>query len=123
MFNQNFDKNWKLFEQNNLFTDEVKIKEYQNFNVAEMTIKDIFFDFDYLKTFFQKPFSDSRHFVANGYANGWDIEPSPVSDKLELIIEYTPQRNFYVLMVIYVLIVTVFAGIVAVKLYRNKINK
>ena len=123
VFNQNFDKNWKLFEQNNLFTDEVKIKEYQNFNVAEMTIKDIFFDFDYLKTFFQKPFPDNRHFVANGYANGWDIEPSLVSDKLELIIEYTPQRNFYVLMVIYVLIVTVFAGIVAVKLYRNKINK
>lgn len=52
-----------------------------------------------LSTLFLKNLPEERHFIANGFANGWEIrsEDRPgLGEENELIIEYRPQR-FYIL--------------------------
>lgn len=45
--------------------------------------------------FGKKEISSGEHFVANGFANGWRVDPnlfSQAEKEVELFIEYTPQR-------------------------------
>lgn len=62
----------------------------------------------FYETYFQKPLSEKNHFIANGYGNGWLIDLDGIKDfgkyelnkdntiDFELIIEFWPQRLFYV---------------------------
>lgn len=52
-----------------------------------------------LATFFLKALPEKQHFVANGFANGWEIQSEDfmsLGEDREFIIEYQPQR-FYLL--------------------------
>ncbi len=46
----------------------------------------------------EKPIADDRHYLVNGYANSWYIEPDDVNgtENYELIVEFFPQRLFYI---------------------------
>lgn len=46
----------------------------------------------------QKPIAESQHLVVNGFANGWEIGPKDSKGKTDyiIIVEYWPQRLFYI---------------------------
>lgn len=70
----------------------------------------------------KKEVSGDKHFVANGFANGWQIDPglfARTEKKVELFIEYTPQRIDNI-----GLIVSLFtAGVFLVSLFFIYIKK
>ena len=127
VFNQNYDGNWNLFEQDNLLVNTdvngSEVKNYPNFNVAEQPLKDVFWETDFLNTFFKEPLEGSSHFVANGYANGWYIKPSAGAEKLSFVIEYSNQRVFYILLIVNVSVLLLLVGMCAVKLYKKRKHK
>ena len=123
VFNQNFDKKWKLFQQSIIFSGEETAKDFPNYKVTEKPVKDIFWDMSFVKTLIKKPVSDNNHFIANGFANGWYFKNDSGVVKLELILEYTPQRYFYFLLAGYILMISVIVGVVTVKLYKIKKSK
>jgi len=44
-----------------------------------------------------KPIADDRHYLVNGYANSWHITPEDAggAEDYELVVEFWPQRLFY----------------------------
>ena len=60
--------------------------------------KGLLTQFPFLEFWGRKPLPEERHFLANGFANGWRVLPEDAGGRqdYELIIEFTPQRYFYV---------------------------
>ncbi|MCL5113763.1 MAG: hypothetical protein M1372_01165 [Patescibacteria group bacterium] len=98
VFSEAFNKQWKVFVRNAEKNDEKTTTNYFGGDIKEGQHKNIFFDSGIFETFGLKPIAEDRHFVANGYANGWHIEPSDAGGKSEytFIVEMTVQRSFYV---------------------------
>lgn len=44
----------------------------------------------------KNPYPEKSHFVVNGYANAWTIEPGRKGENMEFTIEFLPQRLFYI---------------------------
>ena len=72
----------------------------QNNNLSSGTI---------FESWFKKPFPDENHFVANGFSNAWYVDVDSICNNghkcnknedgsfdLELIIEFWPQKIFYI---------------------------
>lgn len=105
IFSENFHQGWKLYI--NELTNS-KISELENYGeivasyfdgeIMEGTHKNIFLDRNIFKTFWKKSISEERHLLVNGYANSWYITPedSGGEQDYELIIEFAPQRLFYI---------------------------
>lgn len=75
IFNQSYNANWKAYP----------VSEAQSYRTIPW------------ETFFLKPLPGSRHFLASGYANGWDLSPDDFKERSKtvgVIIEYQPQRYF-----------------------------
>lgn len=84
---------------------------------------------NFLEVLFTKPIPSKHHFVANGFSNGWIIKPEEVckvsknclvnrdgSYDMEIVIEYRPQRLFYIGLILS--IITLFAT--AIVLLKRK---
>ena len=63
-----------------------------------------------LATFLPQKNLASKHFMINGYANAWLIQPSDVNNKNDytVIVEMTDQRIFYLSLLISFITVIVF---------------
>jgi len=70
VFSESFHKGWKAY----------------------ITNKDTF------GTLIKRPIPENKHFLINGYANSWYISPddSHGNENYEIIVEFLPQRFFYV---------------------------
>jgi hypothetical protein len=77
IFGENYNSQWKAYissnfiEQNNVVNTHDNIKEDRNEN--SFTVQDI----SYL---FNQPVSNQYHFIANGYANAWYIDPQQLNE-------------------------------------------
>lgn len=86
VLSQNFNRGWKLYLTSNEPSAGVASGE----------------SFDKLyETWLAKPLGEDRHFVVNGYANGWLIDSEKLcagksSCNLEVIIEFQSQKLFYI---------------------------
>lgn len=105
VFSETFHQGWKAYpssqssvtsRQNqkimaSYFDGQVNQGEYQN----------KFFS-AFFETWGQKSIPEKRHLIANGYANSWQILPEDVdgAQNYELIIEFRPQRLFYLALAI-----------------------
>jgi len=99
VFSESFHKNWKLFvSTKSLHREENVLESYFEGQVQEGRHKNIFIDSDTFETLGLKALSENKHFVVNGYANGWYISPQDTEEKkeYEFIVEMTGQRIFYV---------------------------
>lgn len=91
-------------------------------------------DGDFFETWSNKAMlSNDTHFIANGYANGWQVDPKAICENelckknddgtydFEIVIEYFPQRIYYIslLVSVAVLIILLTIGI----LYRKIVRK
>jgi len=72
--------------------------DYFDGQVKEGSYKNVFFDGETLETWARKPLAESHHSLVNGYANSWFITPDNSGGRpdYEVIIEFAPQRLFYI---------------------------
>ena len=102
VFSEAFHPGWKVYLSNqegneetitNHFSDLVKEGKHQNIFLAKSTFE----------TWGQKEIAKSSHYLVNGYANAWQIFPEEIGRKscYELIVEFEPQRLFYLGAAIY----------------------
>ncbi len=78
-------------------------------------------------TWRNKPIADDKHYVVNNFANSWLIEPNDSKGKenYEIMIEFVPQRIFYIGMIISTIAIILYTLIVlTIFLFRKpkKIN-
>lgn len=93
-----FDSGWKLyhFKVQNYFSKS--IATYFNDEIEEKEPLNTFIDGNTFETWGKRPIAEDKHFPINGYANAWLILPEDVNvnETYELIVEYVPQRLFYI---------------------------
>lgn len=99
IFNESFDGNWKLYlDKNQKKQDNTIIASYFDGKIQENNHTNSFLNKNIFETLFLKNLPETRHIMVNGYANAWWIKPEDTDDKTEydLIVEYFPQRLFYI---------------------------
>ncbi len=116
-----FDRNWKLYINSENSDVKKIVASYFNGDINQNVSKNIFLDKSTFETWNKKPISDNNHFIVNGYANGWNINPDSVENKTsyELIIELQNQKIFYISLGISLLSVLICV-ILIMKKYNEK---
>lgn len=69
-----------------------------------------------LQTFFTKPIPETKHYILNGYSNGWLVDKK---GSYTIIVEYFPQKIFYV--GVFVSMVSLFIAISILLRKKGKI--
>lgn len=84
------------------------VKNYSGGRISEGKHKNTFLSKDTFETWGKEEVSRNKHFVVNGYANGWIIEPSDVEGRIEytLLVEMVRQKKFYVFLGVSLVFVT-----------------
>lgn len=97
VFNENFHRGWRAYFKEASSSDEEIVASYFDGQVKQTTSGDIFLDGNTFETWAKEPVSEEKHYLVNGYANAWYIAPEDVggTEDYEIIIEYWPQRLFY----------------------------
>lgn len=102
VFSESFHEGWKLYI-NGLKNDELTdygetVASYFNGEIKEGTHRNIFLENVTFETWGKKPIPEERHLFTNGYANSWYITPEDSEGKqnYEIILEFVPQRLFYI---------------------------
>lgn len=103
VFSESFHKNWKVYLSDNAAdksfekADLNETKSYFDGEVIESKPQMNFFDSSTLETWLRKPILQDSHYLVNGYANSWIINPKDVDkrENYELIIEFKGQRYLY----------------------------
>jgi len=116
VFSESFHKGWKIYvsqsetkhNRNTIETDRNKppseakygeiVASYFDGDIKEGTHRNTFLEKATFETWGKKPIAEDRHYLVNGYANSWYITPEDAGGKenYELIVEFWPQRLFYV---------------------------
>ena len=97
VFSENYHLGWKLYI-NKVQSDYREIvASYFNGEIKEGTHKNIFLDRSTFETWGKKTVFEDTHFPINFYTNSWYILPEKFDNqkKIELILEFFPQRLFY----------------------------
>jgi len=107
IFSESFHEGWKMYI-NGLKNDGLTDYELKNYgetvasyfggDIKEGTHRNTFLEKATFETLGKKPISEDKHLLVNGYANSWYITPEDAGGKqdYELIIEFAPQRLFYI---------------------------
>ena len=103
IFLESFHEGWKAYVSDQQTADSSQqygdiVASYFDGEIKEGTHKNIFLDRDTFETWGKKPISEDRHYLVNSYANSWYITPedSEGKENYRLIIEFWPQRLFYI---------------------------
>ena len=85
-----------LFVKNKGYGEEVA--SYFDGDIKEGTHQMTFLEPATFETWGKKPIPEERHVLVNGYANSWYITPEDAGGRqdYEIIIEFEPQRLFYI---------------------------
>lgn len=121
VFSEAFNKNWKLIYEDK---DAFKIRNdfsYYNGEINEEFSQHFFPGLDLWYGWFESYIADDRHFLTNGYANGWYIKPNDVRNVKDynLILVYNGQKSFY----IGAIISAVFLVVLVFCIYRSARNR
>ena len=110
VFSESFHEGWKAYIGNHQsrLISPLPLKEqfsfkggvvasYFNGEIKEGEHQNIFLEKATFETWGKKPIPEERHLLVNGYANSWFIKPEDAQGRqdYELIIEFRPQRFFY----------------------------
>jgi hypothetical protein len=79
-------------------------------------------EINWVKAFYRKPISDDNHFIANGNANAWYIDPKEIDEdgdgEFAITLYYLPQSLYYLGGTISLISLT----LCMVYLYRSKVK-
>jgi hypothetical protein len=98
VFSESYNPLWKAYVNNVEEPFNSVIANYTNFNVAEAqsTVNLTPSDINYL---FANALPDSSHYMVNGYANAWYIDPAEIpkdqNGTLEITIFFEPQSLYF----------------------------
>lgn len=117
VFLNQFSPNWKVYVSKYNSASSGQMKSYFDGDVQELPQSRDVFNPNLIENLTKTPIAEDSHFLANGYANAWEINPSDISNlqNYELTIEYTPQTRFY--MYLFISIIT-FIGVLGFFLYK-----
>lgn len=111
IFSESFHKDWKAYvnlQPSGLISplplsEQLPLKEnivtsYFNGEIKEGEHQNIFLNKATFETWGKKAIPEERHYLVNGYANSWYLTPEDAGGRedYELIIEFKPQRFFYI---------------------------
>jgi len=101
------------------------VASYFDGEIEEGVHKNIFLDRNTFETLGKKSLSEDKHLLVNGYANSWYITPEDVNGRedYELIIEFWPQRLFYIELGISLATLLSCLGYLGFSFVKNKIKK
>lgn len=109
ILSESFHPGWKLYINNSSRTKlnlqiEKSISYFGN-DITEIISKNNKIDHNPFETLFIKPINEKQHSIINGYANAWTIYPSDSmnSSNYEIILEFYPQRYFYLGIIVAIL--------------------
>lgn len=134
-FLEAFNKKWKLYLDDQLVSD--RGDKFVSSEIAGSIQNDNLVAGTFYETYNHRPVLGSNHFIANGYANGWWIDLNQLEQQrlvtkdqngnynLSLIIEFEPQRYFYlgILISILGLLSLIIVGLLGYKKCRDKKNQ
>jgi len=112
VFSESFNDSWRVYQQSSVpKEDELVTASYFDGEVIEGEHSDSLIRQNIFETFFKKPLPENSHFLVNGYANSWQINPEDVggASDYDLVIEYIPQKTYYVGLIISFVGLLVFA--------------
>ena len=81
----------------NKYVDNEKEYTYPGFKVKEVLSTNKLFVPTIFKSWGYPSIASNSHFLVNGYANAWYIEPQDIqgSKDYDIVVEYLPQRYTY----------------------------
>lgn len=91
IFGQSFSSGWKAYLTDGNVNGDI-VAKYSRVNSFEIEPSNVFFKYPYLFRPSNEKIPEDKHFLANGYSNGWKIEKT---GNFKVIILYEPQRYFY----------------------------
>jgi len=98
VFNESFHEGWKLYvaKEDFDFSSSESVRTYFD-SVLELAPVDTLLDPSPLETLKMPELAKGTHKVVNGFANSWEISPEDVGGRKDfsLILEFRPQRTFY----------------------------
>jgi len=134
VFSESFHQGWKAYISNQgvVSSNQGSVNSNQQYGeevasyfeggIKEGTHKNIFLDRNTFETWRKKPISEEKHSLVNGYANSWYITPEDAGGKqdYELIIEFAPQKLFYIGLFISILTLVGCLGYLIFAFFRKK---
>ena len=99
VFSESYHPKWKIYvETDNKENENWKIIfNYPKFHVQEAKHYWYKFTPQDIKYLFKKPLPEKNHFLVNGYANAWYIDPKEIgSSNFIITLYFWPQSLFYV---------------------------
>ncbi len=102
IFSESFHKSWKLYRSevtnSGLGPAYQAMNNYFNGAISETISPFKILDANFSETWGKNPLSEDKHLLANGFANSWYITPEDMggSKSYELVVEFWPQRLFYI---------------------------
>ena len=103
IFSESFHQGWRAYIrkiQNPKFKiqNEEIVGSYFDGEIKEIGQKESWFDRGFYETWGKRALPEERHLLMNGYANCWYITPADAefNQNYQIIIEYWPQRLFYI---------------------------
>lgn len=129
VFSESYNSNWKAYINVDQMQCYSTTYTHENLNVTECQKKYKFFEFRDLTRVFDKSVSEKNHFVANGYANAWYIDPeeSGIGKNFTITLYFNPQSYFYGGMILSVLTFIVCIGYLLIHhikiIYKNMVIK
>jgi hypothetical protein len=128
IFSETFNDNWRAYIQ----TSDVELQmpgqiiaSYFDGEIRESSHRRTFLGRDTFETWGKEPIAEDKHLLANGYANSWFLTPEDAGEKenYEIIIEFWPQRLFYLGLGVSFLVMLGCLGYLGIALVRKKNKK
>jgi hypothetical protein len=98
VFSESYDTQWKAYAEDKGIEFKEIIVSYKNVNVKEAKPEMKFTPSDILYLF-AKQLPDDNHFIVNGYANAWYINPKEIDKNHDgnftITLYFWPQSLFY----------------------------
>jgi hypothetical protein len=128
VLSESYNTEWKIYikEDNQMELSKV-ICQYPNIKVKESEHKKYKFSFEDILFIFKKPaINEDYHFIVNGYANAWYIDPSFLSktgnNKFTIIIYFRQQSYGYLGILISLIALLCCIGYLAMHAFKSRVK-
>jgi hypothetical protein len=97
VFSESFHPGWKIYSKKEIEREKVTTSYFSGL-INEGEHRNTFWAASTFETWKKRPIDEERHYQVNGYANAWQILPEDVEgrDDYELVVEFEPQKYFYI---------------------------
>lgn len=111
VFSESYHPDWQAYINTDTM-DCNPIATYKNVNVTECQHEHRFFEVKDLTRIFSEPIPEDKHFIVNGYANAWYIDPQELGtgENFTITLYFKQQYYFYIGLIISCLAFSVCMG-------------